>query len=139
MMNIGSSSMLTGTNLAVKARSGPIIRVGTSIRAKREAMINFFSSFGSSWSSSVFSGRVLRSRFAPRTTKIKGTATPAFDSIAWVSELLMNVPLSKKAAWRAGIDATKTAMSMAQSGGFINPHMPLKNRFKNPPIPRAAR
>jgi hypothetical protein len=53
MMKIGSSTILTGTYLASKARNGAMIIVGSSIRANSEAIISFFSSPESSISSSA--------------------------------------------------------------------------------------
>lgn len=129
MMKIGSSSMLTGAYLANKARRGAMINVGRSILATNDAMMRLRSSFELSTPSSICSlGKVFLAKLAPRTTRIKGTATCPFWSIARVMELRTNVPSSKNKRCNAGIDATITAISMAHRGGFINSQVPRRNR-----------
>lgn len=121
--------MLTGTYFAANASKGAMIMVGRSIREIQDAT----SSFVPIWFSSEFSsyaslGRVLRARFAPSTTRMRGTATPPDWAMALVTELAMNEPSAKKRCWSLGIEAMITAMSIAQSGGFMNSQAPARKR-----------
>lgn len=119
--------MLTGTYLATRASVGAIISVGRSMRAINDAMIRFRSSLLLSRSSRASLGRVFLARFAPRTTRIRGTATWPFWLIAIVTELRTK-PSVKKTRCNAGTDATIMDVSMAQSGGFMKSHTPWRNR-----------
>lgn len=126
MTKIGSSRIDTGTYFAASASSGAIISVGRSILLIREAMSNFFSIFLSAESCASL-GSVLRARLAPKTTRMRGTATPPDCDTARVTELAMKEPSAKNRCWSLGIDATMMAKSIAQRGGFINSQRPAKN------------
>ncbi len=120
MMKIGSSRIDTGTYFAINARNGAMTIVGKTMRESREAKSRRRSSFFSSGEVASWSfGNVERARLAPRTTRMSGTATPPDCWMARVTELLIKVPWVKKRRWRAGMEATMRAASMAQSGGFI--------------------
>ena len=126
MTKIGSSSILTGTNFAVNANRGAMMRVGSSIRLTRAATRSFVSSLSSSfeWSSV---GSVFRAKLPPSTTNINGMATPPLCVIALVTEFLKKEPFVKKNLCRSGIEATRIAASIAQRGGFMNDQTPSKN------------
>ena len=129
MTKIGSSRIETGTYFAARARIGAMMMVGRSIRDMMDAMSNFVPIlFSSEFSSRDSCGRVLRAKFAPRTTRISGTATPPDCPMARVTELAMNDPSSKKSCCNLGMEATTTAMSMAHRGGFMNSHSPPRKR-----------
>ena len=70
--------MLTGTYFAINARIGAIMMVGRSMRLMRDAIMQFCADLVllAVFLDRASLGRVLRARLAPRTTKIKGTATP---------------------------------------------------------------
>ena len=115
--------MLIGTNFAATASNGAIRMVGSTILLIRDATTSFVSTLCSSANDLAGSSRPeFDPRFAPRTTSIRGTATPPLWRIALVIEFLTNVPSLKKSRWRAGIEATMSAIPMANKGGFIDSH-----------------
>ena len=126
IMKIGSSRMLIGTYLATIARIGAMMSVGRSMRATKEAMMRFLSSFLSAKSSRASLGNVFLAKFAPRTTRMRGTATWPFWLIAIVTELRTN-PSAKKRRCKAGTEATIMETNIAQRGGFIKSQMPWRN------------
>lgn len=68
-------------------------------------------------------------RFAPRTTRMRGTATCPDCVTARVKEVWMKVPGVKKSLCRAGMEATITAASMDHNGGFMEFQTAREKRF----------
>ncbi len=113
--------MLMERYLAARANIGAINIVGNTIRLVSDATTSLVSILSSSLKARKASlGSDTRARFAPRTTRISGTATPPLWRMALVIEFLTNVPSLKKRRCKLGMDATSNANAIAKSGGFMD-------------------